>query len=571
MTNTQTLLKETILPTAMMEYDGSADRATFFEFFAAQQVLKTYSLNEEEINQGLVGDKLDGGCDGCYVFCNDTLITSDLVDLIEVPRNVRIDVFVLQAKETMGFGEDVINKLKSLSANLLALNADFLNFNGRYNEDVLNSFDVFRRVYRRAIVRQVNLTFHYEYVTLGIDVHENVKAQAIELKEVVQGKFPDAVVEFDFVGADDLLRMYNRTESTIVNLPLATNAIGVGKASDYVALVYLKDYYAFVADDNDQIRKVLFEANVRDYQGSNKVNKSIQKTLENNSGDNFWWLNNGVTILAQHVSLVSNMELQLDEPRIVNGMQTSTEIFSFFSRNKDKLDAENRAVLVRVIVPKSEESRDRIIYATNNQTPVPPSSLRVTDPIHLQIETFFKNRGLFYDRRKNYYKNQGKRISEIVSISFLGQCMISIFLQKPDYARARPSTVLADEELYLKLYNDSIPLESYFRCAQIGKRISECLWRDENLSKAQRTNIFFYVIYAVVAVLLKKEKIYPHEIINVNVVEITDAFVMEIIGCVLQLFIAAGGSDKIAKGPEFKKHLIQALVEKYNVQSYSII
>ena len=67
-------------------------------------------------------------------------------------------------------------------------------------------------------------------------------------------------------------------------------------------------------------------------------------------------------------------------------------------------------ILVRFIVPVSEEVRDDIIFATNNQTNIPKSSLRVTDPIHLQIEMYCKSRGLYYDRRKNYYKIR-KRIA----------------------------------------------------------------------------------------------------------------------------------------------------------------
>lgn len=50
------------------------------------------------------------------------------------------------------------------------------------------------------------------------------------------------------------------------------------------------------------------------------------------------------------------------------------------SENKQCLENESRL------------SRDRIIFATNNQTNIPKSSLRVTDPIHLQIEMYFKSR-----------------------------------------------------------------------------------------------------------------------------------------------------------------------------------
>ena len=61
---------------------------------------------------------------------------------------------------------------------------------------------------------------------------------------------------------------------------------------------------------------------------------------------------------------------------------------------------------MRVIVPGSEESRDKIILATNSQTNIPKSSLRATDAIHRQIELYLKQRNIFYDRRKNYYKSR---------------------------------------------------------------------------------------------------------------------------------------------------------------------
>lgn len=59
----------------------------------------------------------------------------------------------------------------------------------------------------------------------------------------------------------------------------------------------LKDYFDFITDDNDQIIKHIFEANVRDYQGKTSVNQEIKYTLEDgHPKEDFWWLNNGVTI-----------------------------------------------------------------------------------------------------------------------------------------------------------------------------------------------------------------------------------------------------------------------------------
>ena len=56
---------------------------------------------------------------------------------------------------------------------------------------------------------------------------------------------------------------------------------------------------------------------------------------------------------------------------------------------------EKRNILIRVIVPETEETRDKIIRATNSQTAIPKSSLRATDSIHRQIEDYLKPRGLY--------------------------------------------------------------------------------------------------------------------------------------------------------------------------------
>ena len=226
-------------------------------------------------------------------------------------------------------------------------------------------------------------------------------------------------------------------------------------------------------DDDGEIRKSFFDSNVRDYQGKNNVNSSISDTLHRSDSNDFWWLNNGVTVLASEATLVNNRELQIVNPEIVNGLQTSMEIYNYYSENKEALKNETRSVLLRIIVPENEASRDQIIFATNNQTNIPKATLRVTDPIHLQIEMYFKNRGLFYDRRKNYYKNQGRKPAEIVGVSFLAQWLISIFLKKPDYARARPSTLLNDENTYHELYEKNNDLEVFYRVAVLGKRVQK--------------------------------------------------------------------------------------------------
>jgi hypothetical protein len=70
---------------------------------------------------------------------------------------------------------------------------------------------------------------------------------------------------------------------------------------------------------------------VRDYQGDVEVNREIRDALENPGNEEFWWLNNGITILASKANYAQG-DLVLDDPQIVNGLQTSIEIFEYFRR-----------------------------------------------------------------------------------------------------------------------------------------------------------------------------------------------------------------------------------------------
>ena len=110
------------------------------------------------------------------------------------------------------------------------------------------------------------------------------------------------------------------------------------------------------------------------------------------------------------------------------------------------------------MVPTEDESRDRIIKANNRQTPVQAASLRATDKIHRDIEEYFRPRGLFYDRRKNYYKNEGKPRDKIIGIPYLAQAVMAILLRSPDTARARPSSLLKNDDDYVRVFDSSYPI-----------------------------------------------------------------------------------------------------------------
>ena len=564
--NNQILLKE-LIKQEFADNSDFIDISTFFEFYASGQRMKEYKLSDEEIQNGMKGAGLDGGCDSVYIYLNNTLMNEEIINTLSSIKDAHITLHIIQTKHSISFNEDAIMKWKTISENLLKFENEIQSFAGRYNEDILNSFVMFKTLQMKLVRSNPKVTINFSYISLATDLHPNVQAQSDELRSTIKMLFPspNTTVNVYFIGADELMETINTPTKDTFHIPLIESPIALGQETSYIVLIPLVDYFNFITDENKELRSNIFEANVRDYQGANSVNSEIKETLTNGTEENFWWLNNGVTMLASNAHQPTGKGLLVTDPEIVNGLQTSTEIYNYFINNKDALVSEKRSVLVRIIVPGDETSRDKIISATNNQTSIPKSSLRVTNLIHRQIEMYFKNKGLFYDRRKNYYKNQGRKSFEIISVSFLAQCLITLLLQQPDQARARPSTLLTDDAAYNKLYEGNYDLKVYLHSAQIGKKISTSVKNIKDLTPPEKSDVLFYILYTAVAKHLRKSILTSKDIFDLDPEQISDTHISEVTLFVVSFYKDSGGNGPVAKNTDFRKRLIAEFVKQFDL------
>lgn len=555
--NDQVILKE-LLNQEQDNFQEPFTESEFFEFYSAIQILKEYELSYDEIKSGIAGESLDGGADSVYVFVNGDLIKEDSDVKEKYKKNPDIELIIIQSKKENGFGEDALLKLSRLSKNLLDLEFDRNKYTGRYNESVLSSFELFKNTYVSLLGKRPSLKVIFYYSSLGVDIHQNVKKQADDLIADVESMLPQSSVSVRFVGARELVTLSQERPTELFRLPTVTNPLSTSQKV-FVALCNIKDYFKFITDNNGKLLRHIFESNVRDYQGKTNVNKEIQETLKSENNEEFWWLNNGVTILGTDATTPGGRELIVHNPQIVNGLQTSSEIYRFFTDNPGRLDNEERSVLVRVIVPEDEETRDKIIRATNSQTPIPKSSLRATDNIHRNIENYFKPRGLYYDRRKNFYKNEGKKPTEIISIPFLSQCLMTVLLQHPDSARARPSTLLEDDASYDKLFHENTSLNTYFIIATWGRAVEERLKEIKKYEIAESSDIKFYVLYY--AACVKINNLYPSnkKIEDLDSDELLESDIDSSIDSCYGSYKELGGNDKVAKGTEYLEKIKEKL------------
>jgi hypothetical protein len=547
MSKNNQILLDAIIKKEMEDFEEDISLSDFFEFYSALQVLKENELSYDELNSGIAGKSHDGGVDSIYLLINGELVKEDEDLSDKYKKNVDIELVLIQSKYTDSFSEDPLLKLSRLCRSLFDLDFNSEEYIGQYNEHVLSAFELFKRTYVGLITKKPKLKISIYYVSKGIEVHPNVQKQATSLKDDINEKLPTAEVKVNFLGAEKLVKITQERPNNVFRLKISETPLSTSEQV-FIALTNLADYFNFITDDEGKLIRHIFESNVRDYQGKTNVNNEIQDTLETPSGEEFWWLNNGVTILASEAAAPGGKELVVHNPEIVNGLQTSSEIHRFYKNNSDKLVDESRDVLIRIIVPENEETRDRIIRATNSQTPIPKSSLRATDQVHRQIEDFLKPRGLFYDRRKNFYKNEGKKPKEIISVPFMSQCLISVLMQKPNFARARPSTLLEDDDSYSKLFHKNNDLQSYYLVSLFGRRIEEMLKKDKAYTTTEIADIKFYILYVVSCLMTKC--LYPtsNQVAKLTSDALTTEMYQYALNTTYDLYRELGGSNKIAKG-----------------------
>lgn len=539
-----------------------------FERYAIETVLKDYDLSDDEIDSGHIAGGDDGGVDGVYFFINRTLVQDDT----DLPDPVTVQLVLIQAKYESGFGETAIEKLQSFTRDMLdySIPVDQLVHLNSFARDVITRF---RDGYNEILGTPHALSVEYHYVTKS-DVPANPKVEnRVRLLQVfVASKLSAASFSFTYWGCAAVLAAVRTAQQLRLNLTY-TRYFNTSDQST-VSLIQLKSFAEALKDENGELRRSVLEPNVRAYQGKrNLVNQEIQKTLKIPVAEapEFWWLNNGITILAEKCAIVGD-KLVIDQPEIVNGLQTTQEIFNHFDGSSAEAD-DSRSVLIRVIIPPEETTRNQIIKATNNQTPVNPLSLHATDRLHFDIEDKLALYNLFYDRRKGYYRHLRKEISEIISPRDLARAVIAIVLQQANNARARPQSLTNDKDKYPQVFNDAFNRDVFVACILLDRQVDAYLDSREDITSDERRDTRYYVDMWLASELTGKANPTPDAIAALVPRLVTPILMESAVEQVLSLYresVAAlvargvpGAADKVAKGPDFNLLLLAAIAARF--------
>jgi len=567
---------DSILGPSRKELAPELSEDEFFELFSAHKILRDFQLDPDEIASGQIGTKdsnkngSDGGIDGFYLFANGKLVR-EVADAEgakkNLTKNVSVDLVLIQATTHNGFTLDRITRLKDTCDDIFSLNLEPKDFSEQYNPLLLDAIDRFRTLYRILASRYPTYSLSMFYVTKGDirTVSDTLRGTANDIGKTVHNALPRFEnPQFHFIGARQLIDLASKPPKLDFSLQ-CSGVVSSKRQGGYAGFVSLAEFLNFIITEDGQLRTTLFESNVRDYQGEIAVNEAIGNTLLNKGTEDFWWLNNGITIVAEK-TIGETRQIQLTDPQIVNGLQTSQKIFDYYTDRPNDAKNDSRELLVRVIQAPNVESHDAIIRATNSQTSIPAPFLWATGQIHRDIESYFRSNDLYYDRRKNSWRREAIPFDKVVGITELAQSVASVIRQEPDHARARPGRFFSTKARHKAIFADVYGLDLYVVCSHLKKKAASFLKRVE-ADKSHRNNLLFYLLMTSVCIALRTSK--PRDtkkIGKLKIDSIGDEIFQKSLDIVRPIYKKYGENDKAAKGTEMIDDLKEELKARYDVK-----
>ena len=278
-------------------------------------------------------------------------------------------------------------------------------------------FEEALRPYQHAVLTQHDLVWFSRHLSKGATVDR----------------------EFDLGLVED--QYYGRTDG------FAKGLIGTVRGDAIVRLIANPDFPQEVDD-------TLFEDNIRLYLGEeNEINRKILTTALSERNTQFWYLNNGITIVCDRMDYQprsANPKVRMVNPQIVNGGQTSHALFE--AARSDLTRIYDVKLLLRVIETADRAFTNSIAEATNSQTPIRSRDIRSNDSIQIRIENALRGHGYFYERKNDQHIEQPAE-TRIDAVK-LGQIILAYVLREPDRAKTSSNRIFG--EYYGWVFDEAI-------------------------------------------------------------------------------------------------------------------
>jgi hypothetical protein len=384
------------------------------------------------------------------------------------------------------------------------------------------------------------------------------------------------VAEDDVFGAAKL----KVTLKTVVASSVPFLLVGATRLTE--VFEFMKDY-KLKSGDMD----LLYEKNVRKFLGNKrKVNKGIEATIESHP-ERFGLYNNGITIVAEAVDRVSSDEVQLTNPFIVNGCQTTKSIWSVLQRrinagggaptdaHKQWLEKLNSAVVITKIVVVGSEGEELLTETTrytNSQNAVGEKDfIALEKDFRTWAPSFNSKYGVYleiqrgaWEARRAYQRQNPLAVPHYEKAAYafdLLKAYAAGWLLEPGVAYAKNPPFAPGGTLFGRITGEgSFGVDALY-AAYLMQELADSYAFGRGAKKQTRGQTrFLFIMVAVDLVrdfLLNNQLPYTHAAISSAIAKLKGADLLRHVGdAAVELiddYLTIGNEDSLFLEPEFQK------------------
>lgn len=140
---------------------------------------------------------------------------------------------------------------------------------------------------------------------------------------------------------------------------------------------------------------------------------------------------------------------------------------------------------------------------------------------------------------------------------------MAITLQRPDTARARPSSLLKDDQEYRRVFDDRYPIALYTICVMLMRRVDGYLKTLSGMDRRNQANLRYYIAMDVSISLLVRAIPSPENISQLRMDDVTDQVLAAAQSRVKGYYDTLGSTDQTSKGPDLLAKCKQSAAERF--------
>lgn len=344
--------------------------------FAHWYLINCVKISEEEIGEIIIDGNGDNGIDAITVA--DDVMTLYQFKFPDKEKNIEKAIDEKTVLKMFNGYNKLISQKKPRVAN-----------------------DIFLK-YREIVKEKSIFDYKFEFVvfnnTFSQPAEDALESQKEEIKEKTGNIIKCNVINHkNICDIYDRMQKKSRIDVTMTYKKLDPSYNFGEDVKSFVGFLSAKDLIESCKEQMD----VIFDENIRLYEGDNEVNSGIYNTAIGEESSKFFFYHNGIVFICDSCkNSTGNQNLVLEGASVVNGCQTINSLKKAYNEGKLKEDV---YLQFRVIETTDFDLRSKITEFLNSQTQIKDSYFLANNPFIRALQIELEEKGYFLERLINEY------------------------------------------------------------------------------------------------------------------------------------------------------------------------